>query len=204
MAFAPAAAACIAILFALAGMALVNGRRARFLLPIGGLLLVAVAIFGLIPELVHELGWIRGLLLVAAGFCGIALLERLEERIAHWLVAATALHAFIDGWAMMAVSGRGVLSTAVVTAMMIHKIPEGLALGAILRTTAPRFAVALAFAAELPTILGGFAGGIAVPAAWLNYPLAMAAGAFLFLGIHAQRGVLWPDGEEARGKHIGH
>ena len=200
---APTAAAIIAILFALAGMALVNGRRARFLMPLSGLVLVGVAALGLIPELFQELGWRLGLTLVAAGFCGVAVLEHIEEKFAHSLVAATALHAFVDGWGMVAVGDRGALSTAVVTAMLIHKVPEGLALGTMLRATAPRVAILLAMAAELPTIGGGAAGRWAVPAQWVDYPLAIAAGAFLFLGIHAQRGVRCADGE-TRGEHSGH
>lgn len=200
---APTAAALIAILFALAGMALVNGRRARFLMPLSGLVLIGVALFGLIPELFAALGWRMGLTLAAIGFCVVAVLERLEERLARSLVAATALHAFVDGWGMVAVGDRGVVSVAVISAMMIHKIPEGLALGAMLRASAPRVAILLAIAAELATIAGGAVGKWAVPPAWVDYPLAMAAGAFLYLGIHAQRGVRCPDGE-ARGEHSGH
>ena len=113
------------------------------------------------------------------------MLERVEESLAHSLVVATALHAFVDGWGMVAVAGRGALSTTVVAAMMLHKVPEGLALGAMLRASVPRFAVALAIAAELPTVLGGAVGQVAMPGGWVNYPIGLAAGAFLFLGVHA-------------------
>ncbi len=211
---APLAAAVIAITSSMAGIALVSARRTRILVPLSGLLLMGVAVFGLIPELIREVGWLVGLPLTAAGFCSLALLERLEESIAGSLVAATALHAFVDGWGMVAVASHGAsipqaVSAAVIIAMLIHKVPEGLALGAMLRGSAPRFAVPLAVAAELPTVLGGVAGRLTVPGAWIDYPLALAAGAFLFLGFHAQHaaqcrqsGVLFADGETVA-KHPG-
>ena len=92
---------------------------------------------------------------------------------------------------MVAVASHGEsiptsVSTTVIIAMLIHKIPEGLALGAMLRGSAPRSAIPLAIAAELPTLLGGATGRVAVQTAWVDYPLALAAGAFLFLGMHAQ------------------
>jgi zinc transporter ZupT len=215
----PVAAAGIAIICALAGIRLVSGYRTRILVPLSGLVLMGVAVFGLIPEVVREIGWLVGLPLVAVGFCALALLERLEEKIAGSLVAATALHAFVDGWGMIAVASHRTpipkaLSTAVVIAILIHKAPEGLALGAMLRAAAPRFAIPLAVAAELATVLGGAAGRLTAPPAWVDYPLALAAGAFLFLGMHAQRaaqhaarhapgGVVCADGETVA-KHPGH
>ena len=42
--------------------------------------------------------------------------------------------------------------------------------------------------AEAPTIIGGIAGLYATPGLWLNYALALAAGTFLFLGVHAITG----------------
>jgi zinc transporter ZupT len=207
----PLAAAVIAIVCAMAGMALVSGRRTRILIPLSGLLLIGVAVFALIPELLHEVGWVVGLPLIAAGFCSLALLDRMEEKFAGSLVAATSLHAFVDGWGMVAVAGHGAsiprtVSAAVIAAMLIHKVPEGLALGAMLRGAAPRLAIPLAIAAELPTVLGGATGTLAAPGAWVDYPLGLAAGAFLFLGIHAQHapgGVLCADGETVA-KHPGH
>jgi hypothetical protein len=189
----PLAAAAVAIICALAGVAFVSGRRPRILIRLSGLLLIGVAVFGLIPEVVRAAGWLVALPLTAGGFCAVAFLERLEEKLAGSLAAATALHSFVDGWGMVAVAGHGpsiprAVSTAVIAAMVIHKIPEGLALGAMLRGAAPRLAIPLAVAAELSTVLGGATGMWAPPAAWVDYPLALAAGAFLFFGIHAQRG----------------
>ncbi len=191
----------LASLCACAGIALAGGRRARILVPISGALLAGVAVFGLIPELVHEIGWIAGPLLVAAGYGLLTLLDGLGypvcpscrhgEKFAGSLVLATAVHAFADGWGMVATANRGAVSAAIGAAILIHKIPEGLALGAMLRVSEPRFAVWLAIVAEAPTVLGGAVGLQTLPGIWVNYPLAVAAGTFLFLGLHAVRQRVW-------------
>ena len=83
---------------------------------------------------------------------------------------------------MVAVANRGVIRMQFIAAMMLHKIPEGLALGAMLPK---RNSFALALMAESPTVLGGATGLWETPVNWVNFPLAIAAGMFLFLGIHA-------------------
>ncbi|MEP6715966.1 MAG: ZIP family metal transporter [Terriglobia bacterium] len=191
----PLAAAVIAIVCALGGIALARGRRARILVPLSGALLAAVALFGLIPEIASDTGWPLTLALAAAGYGMLALLDHLGypvcpscshgRKFASSLVAATAVHAFIDGWGMIAAGNRGAVSAAIVSAMMLHKIPEGLALGAMLRVSARQSAVRLALIAESPTVLGGLVGLWATPVAWVDYPLALVAGSFLFLGLHA-------------------
>lgn len=196
--FVPVLAALIAILGALTGIALAGGRRARFLVPVSGALLAGVAVFGLLPEVLQQIGWVAGLGLAAAGYGLLTLLDRMGyplcpscshgEEFAGSLVLATALHAFADGWGMVAIGDHGAVPAAIVTAMLLHKIPEGLALGAMLRATEPRFAIPLAVGAELPTVLGGMTGRWGTPAGWIGYPLAVAAGTFLFLGLHAVLG----------------
>jgi zinc transporter ZupT len=191
----PLLAALLAIVCAFTGIALAGGRRARILIPVGGALLAAVALFGLLPELIHEIGWAAAVGLATAGFVLLSILDRLGYSVcpscqhgrsfAGSLVAATAVHAFVDGWGMMAVGNRGSVSLAIATAILLHKIPEGLALGAILRASAPQAAIGLAVIAELPTVLGGATSLWATPKEWVNYPLALAAGTFLFLGLHA-------------------
>lgn len=191
----PLAAALLAIVCAVAGVALAQGRRARILVPVSGALLAGVAVFGLIPELVREIGWLAGLGLVAVGFGLLTVLDRMGypvcpscqhgEKFAGSLVLATAVHAFVDGWGMVAVGNHGAVPAAIAMAILIHKIPEGLALGAMLRAAAPDTAVLLAILAEVTTLAGGAAGLVAMPGNWVNYPLALAAGTFLFLGLHA-------------------
>jgi zinc transporter ZupT len=197
----PGAAALIAILFGLASIAMAQGRRRVLLVRISSLLLAGVALFGLLPELLREAGWWPVLPLAALGYGFLMLLDHHGyavcpscshgEKFAGSLVAATAVHAFVDGWGVVAASGQGNVSHAIVLAILVHKAPEGLALGAMLRASARRvsIAVALCFVAELPTILGGAAGLWITPPGWIQYLLSLVAGTFLFLGIHAFRSV---------------
>ncbi len=190
-----AAATVIAIISAVIGVVLAGRNRARFLVPLSGVLLAGVAAFGLIPEIAVETGWAATLAIAGAGYLGLHLLEHFgypvcpscsdHAEFAWPLVGAVAVHAFVDGWGMVAVANRGAVAGAIVTAMLVHKVPEGLALGTMLRAWAPRSAILLAVATEIPTMLGGAAGLRATPVHWVNVPLAVAAGMFLFLGIHA-------------------
>ena len=157
-------------------------------------------------ELAVDIGWARGLLLVAFGYALLKSLDRFAFSVcpscahdhshescdeplhgfAAPLLIATAIHAFVDGWALVAVEsgtrtpGAG---TAFAAALLLHKIPEGLALGTLLRASVDRAttAFALCAAVELTTVAGGATGLWLTPAAWINYPLAIAGGTFLFL-----------------------
>jgi zinc and cadmium transporter len=211
----PILATLIAVASAGTGVAVLrHGDRTRILIPLSGGLLVGVALFGLVPELVFDIGWIRGLLFVGLGYALLKLLDRFafsvcpscahdhrHERCAETLhgfagplLAATATHAFVDGWGLMAVqmTSSDLLGakTAVIAAVLLHKIPEGLALGTLLRASVHGAGKAFAWCAavELATIAGGAAGLWLTPADWVNYPLAVAGGTFLFLGVHAVHG----------------
>ncbi|HVV43622.1 MAG TPA: ZIP family metal transporter [Bryobacteraceae bacterium] len=194
-------AAGLALAFAMAGILFSAGRRARYLVPVSGGLLAAVALFGLLPEVAGDIGWVVPLLIAAAGYVLLEAIDRAGVPVcpscshSHGfsgpLVIATAIHSFVDGWGMTATHGAGGALTAV---LLIHKIPEGLALGAILRMSAqkPGRAALLAIVAESPTIIGGWIGLRVAQASWLDYPLSLAAGAYLFLGLHAVRAWLRP------------
>jgi zinc transporter ZupT len=103
------------------------------------------------------------------------------------LVVATAVHAFVDGWGMAATENDARVGVAIGMAIFLHKIPEGLALGTMLRVSTAQAGMAalLLCLAELPTVAGGVMGLHGVPGVWVNYPLAVASGTFLFLGLHA-------------------
>jgi len=209
--YLPVLATLIAVASAFAGIALLDHvRHTRMLIPLSGGLLVGVALFGLAPELVADMGWARGIALVVAGYLVLHGLDRFAFSVcpscAHDhkhegcaeelhgfalpLLAATAIHAVVDGWGLatvpLAAHAPGAV-TAFSAALLLHKIPEGLALGTILRAAVDREWTALALAAlvESATVIGGAAGVWLTPAAWINYPLAIACGTFLFLGVHA-------------------
>jgi zinc transporter ZupT len=106
------------------------------------------------------------------------------------LLLATTIHAFVDGWGLVAVqlgTHTAGAHTAFATALLLHKIPEGLALGTILRAAVDRASTAFLLCAlvETATIVGGATGLWLTPASWVSYPLAIAGGTFLFLGVHA-------------------
>ena len=199
---APAAAALIAIAFGMGSIAVASRPRLRYIVPVSGVLLAAVALLGLIPELAQAIGWVRTLLLAAAGYAFLTVLDRRGyavcpscshddrfelERFAGSLVMATAVHAFVDGWAIAAARNQGAIASALTISILLHKAPEGVALGTMLRasTTNPRIAAALCTAAELPTILGGAIAEWGTPPVWTQYMLAVVSGTFLFLGSHA-------------------
>ena len=78
-------------------------------------------------------------------------------------------------------------------ALALHKIPEGVALGAILRAAVRSRAVAFSWsaAAESMTLAGAVSGAAMAPylgVKWLHYPLAVAGGCFFYLGFHAVHG----------------
>ena len=174
-----------------------GSARARRLVPVSGALLAGTAVFGLVPELAREIGWPVTLGLVAAAYAGLTILDKQGypvcpscshgEGFAFALIVATGLHAFVDGWGMAAVGTGGKASSALWIAILLHKLPEGLALGTILRIGLGRSvkALMLAACAEVPTILGGAIGSRVPEGPWLYWPLALAGGTFLFLGIHA-------------------
>jgi zinc transporter ZupT len=210
----PILAALVAILSAALGVLLLRERKAaRFLIPLSGGLLAGVALFGLIPELTAQIGWATGLSLVALGYGLLMGLDRFVYSVcpscahdhdhegcattlhgfAAPILIATSLHAFIDGWGLVTVQSAGpalMAGTAFVAALFLHKVPEGLALGTILRASLNRggsalYAIILCAVAEMATVVGGGAGLWRTPAAWVGYPLAVAGGTFLFLGVHA-------------------
>jgi zinc transporter ZupT len=124
------------------------------------------------------------------------------------LLIAVALHAALDGWSVVAADGfttnvttglggttAGNLSlvTPLVLAIAIHKIPEGLALGVIVRAALDSRGSALAWCAlaEMATLAGALLESVLVPHLSLyalHAFLAVAGGSFLYLGGHAVHG----------------
>ncbi|MDQ6679271.1 MAG: ZIP family metal transporter [Acidobacteriota bacterium] len=187
-------------------------RVTRYIILLSGVLLLGVSLFGLLPELAEEIGWLRGVPVFAAGYCILLVFDRYTgtvcpgcshghnhkdcESALHGftipLACAAAAHAFLDGWGLASVgpaASTGV-RLAFPAAVLVHKLPEGIALGAILKSSTssrPR-AIVWAGAAESATLVGAFAGMALTPrlgSAWTNYPLALAGGCFLYLGYHA-------------------
>ncbi len=171
----------------------------------GGGLLTGIAVFWLLPEIAETSGWIRALLLTVAACALMLLLDRLLAHTGHSpgegvigpLLAAAAVHSFLDGWSVRAFSGQPLADVAVPVGLAMHKVPEGVALGWITHKSlgSASKAVAVSAAVECVTIAGAFvepranqSGQAEFGAWWTAVVLAILAGSFLFLGCHA----LWP------------
>jgi len=88
------------------------------------------------------------------------------------------------------------LDYSLVLAVCVHKIPEGLALGALLLGAGFTRAktLALVAAVEATTLLGGAIGSLVlhnISHAWLAAILTHVGGGFLFLAAHAVRGEIF-------------
>ena len=189
-------------------------RRARFVVPFSSGVLLGVALFDLLPDLAAESGWLRAVILFAAGYWLLILLNRYGYSICpscthdhehgaacppelHGfvlpLVSAVAIHCVMDGWGLVTVSTASfplTLRIAVPLAIGLHKIPAGIALGSILRAGVKRPSAALAWsiAAQGATVLGGVLALLTesrLGAAWTVYPLGLTAGWLFYLGFHA-------------------
>lgn len=198
--------------------------QAAHLVPFSGGLLVGIAVFAVLPELAELHGLTGGLDLLAAGVALLWLVNRYFypvcpscshthqhdrcEATLHGfalpMVVAASIHALLDGVGIAAAlqeSAQGV-GTAVMVAVLVHKVPEGIALGVMLRAALRSRLAALAWCAvaEGATFLGGLLYVLAGPhvgKGWAGYALALAGGSFLFLGFHAAHGAWKRSGAQA-------
>jgi len=188
----------------------------RLVLSFSAGILLGVALFGLLPELARDAGWLVSLLLFGAGYGLLIGVDRYVYAVcptcshshdhsacadelhgfAVPLLAAAAIHSFLDGWsvATVQVASPVGLRLAVPLAVTLHKVPEGLALGGIVRAAVHAGARSRTRAlvgcilAEACTIVGAGIGlGLApsLGAAWIVYPLGLTAGWIFYLGFHA-------------------
>src|ERR1017187_5944956 len=178
---APALATFVGLLGAVLGIWLTGLRqRARAVVPFSAGVLLGVALFGLVPELASEIGWRITVLLFAIGYGALLLVNRLVYR-----VCPTCAHDHDHNACSTELHGL-----AVPLAVALHKLPEGIALGGILRASVGSRKVALGWAvlAEGATLAGGALGLLMGPhlgSEWITYPMGIAAGWLFYLGYHA-------------------
>ena len=196
-------------------------RRLCALISLGAGTLLGVTIFGILPESHEGLNWWEILLALASGYALFAIITKYVyhvcpacaashfdeatthrfSEIASAMMIALAIHCTVDGLAIAAGHaasqthtevGRAA-SMSIVVAICVHKIPEGLALGALLLgaglgRSGTIWRVA---AVESTTLIGGFLGLYAMSSVspfWIGLALAHAGGGFLFLAAHAVLG----------------
>jgi zinc transporter ZupT len=110
------------------------------------------------------------------------------------ILAATAVHSFLDGWSVRALALKPFTHAAVAVGLALHKGPEGVALGWISRRSLRSLPKALmaGVSVEILTVLGAevqpgwnASGAQMFGAWWTTAVLALIAGGFLFLAVHA-------------------
>jgi zinc transporter ZupT len=208
-----AALVLITLVGALAGIRLSSlpSLSQRFL-PFSGGVLVGIALFWILPEIAAHYGWLLGCAGLTAGFALLLMIDRYVHPVcptcshthnhgdcslrlhgfATPLLIAASVHSFFDGWSL-AISdqqGFGDLKFAFLASIGIHKLPEGLALGALLVAAFGSATRALlgAAAAQSMMLIGAFLAASLAPhlnANWTSSLLSLAAGAFVYLGYHA-------------------
>jgi zinc transporter ZupT len=183
-------------------------RVSRAMVLIGGIVLVGMSFFWVLPEIAGHFGWVGGLFWVAAGFGLLWLVGRKHDHshcekqlhgFAIPLLLASGLHSFMDGWSLAASRQRGFedLQTVFLVGIALHKLPEGLALGGILRASMSSWlkVAPAAFLAQAMCLVGYAVASFLAPHAgsrWLGAMLGIAGGTFLYLGYHALETVLHP------------
>ena len=124
--------------------------------------------------------------------------------IAGVMILALGLHSTMDGLALVMGKEAGMnsgLDASMFFAICVHKIPEGMALCALLLAAGFRKGIALVWVAavEATTILGGIIGVWIVPHVsdiWLGSLMAHVGGGFIFLAVHAVFGELVKHGKK--------
>ncbi len=207
-------AASIGIGGAALGVSSLMGASRR-IVPFSGGLLMGVSLFGVLPDLAEHYGWLAGAAMLAAAAGALALFGRYVypicpscahthdhdtcARVLHGfalpLIAAACLHAFLDGLGISAGLGEdaGGFGTVLAAGVILHKIPEGVALGVMLRASMRSRAAAFGWCAlaEGATLAGGvFESAVTGRAGtgWVTGALALAGGSFIYLGFHAVHG----------------
>lgn len=214
--FKVTAITAIAVLGTICGVWLSSVHAiARRMVPFGGGILMGVALLWVLPEMAAFWNWPVAVAWVAGGFALLWMTDRYIHPVcpscsqAHShehehcdtelhgfgppLLIAAGLHAALDGWSVVAADGSATLGGAFVLAVAIHKIPEGIALGVIARAAldSRKSALFWSAAAELMTLAGAGLEIVLAPylgETVLHVLLALAGGAFLYLGGHAVHG----------------
>lgn len=216
--------AALAFALAVAGGALsaglgVSHARLCGLISLAAGTLTGVTLFSVLPESWEVLRWWELLLASGSGYLVFALVSKYVfhvcpacaashfdqvtthrfAEIAGALVIALAIHSTLDGVALAAgheAHGDGdPAGLAMLLAVCVHKVPEGLALGALLlgAGVGRGRAVVWVAAVEATTPVGaalalwGLRGAAPV---WVMAVLAHAGGGFIFLAVHAVFGEL--------------
>jgi zinc transporter, ZIP family len=186
--------------------------------------LLGVTLFSIIPESSGAMSLWQIVVTLASGYavfflvskyvfhvCPACAASHFDEATTHRfseiagaMVIALGLHSTMDGLAL-AIGQRSELAGSVdmgmFLAVCVHKVPEGLALCALLLASGLSRPVALGWVAavEATTLLGGAIGFWVAPQVsglWLDAILVHVGGGFIFLAFHAVFGELVKHGRK--------
>ena len=201
---------------AISAAAAVSHERLCALISLAAGTLLGVTLFTILPESWEALTWWQLALAAGSGYavfffiskyvfhvCPACAASHFDEatthrfsEIASALIIALGIHSTLDGVALAVgheTSGR--FDASLVLAVCVHKLPEGLALGALLLGAGFSKLKAVQWVAvvEATTLLGGAVGLWAfrdVGLAWLLAVMAHVGGGFVYLAVHAVFGEL--------------
>jgi len=219
----------LAFLLALAGGAIssviaVSHKRLCRMISLAAGTLLGVTVFSIIPESYRAVSLWQLLLALASGYAVFYLISRYVfhvcpacaashfdeatthrfSEIATAMVIALGLHSTLDGLALALGTEAGMsgsIDISLLLAICVHKVPEGLALCALLLAAGLSRTVSLVWVAavEATTLLGGAIGlwlGPQITGTWLDLILVHVGGGFIFLAVHAVFGELVKHGRQ--------
>ena len=196
-------------------------HRLCALISLGAGTLLGVTVFAILPESLETLRWWGVAVAMGSGYalfyfiskyvyhiCPACAASHFDEATTHHfseiavaMMLALAIHCTADGLALAAgheaeashAPGGRALDFSLIVAVCVHKVPEGLALGALLLGAGFNRAQTLTrvAAVESTTILGGIVGWLFfrhIAVFWLDAAVAHVGGGFLFLAVHAVLG----------------
>src|SRR5438093_9946586 len=186
--------------------------------------LLGVTIFAILPESFGACSWWAVFLALASGYalfffiskhvhhvcpaCAASHFDADAKRhfseIATALIVALAIHSTTDGLVLgiqQEAPSIDATKWSLFSALCIHKVPEGLALGSLLIGAGFRRAAAFGWVAtvEATTLLGGAIGMLwlgKVSTFWLGLIMAHVGGGFLYLAAHAVVGEMLKHGKK--------
>src|SRR5438034_4967767 len=178
--------------------------------------LLGVTIFAILPETLRACPWWAAFLGLATGYalfffvskhvhhvcpaCAASHFDadaaRHFSEIATWLIIALAIHSTTDGVALGIQREAPTMEAtkwSLFSALCIHKVPEGLALGSLLIGAGLHRTAALGWVAavESTTLIGGVIAYFFltnISTFWLGLIMAHVGGGFIYLAIHAVLG----------------
>jgi zinc transporter ZupT len=186
--------------------------------------LLGVTLFAILPESFGACPWWGVILALAVGYALFFLISkhvhhvcpacaashfdadatRHFSEIAAALIVALAIHSATDGIALgiqREVPVGEATMWSLFSALCVHKVPEGLALGSLLIGAGLQRAIAFGWVAavEATTLLGGVVGFFflgTISSLWLGLIMAYVGGGFFYLATHAVLGEMLKHGKK--------